>query len=197
MTGVQTCALPILTAIAEDSGARLITQAELLGNAADVEGDTLTVSNVAIASGNGSLVDNGNGTWSYTPALNDDTAQARKAGSPSDRSRQRESAVSRSEFWATAKTAARRAKGAPERSARSIEPRAGCWTLPAGFLELGETTEEGAAREAREESLARIEVGPLLLVFNVPHLGQVHLFYRARLRSPGKATAVSLAPAGM
>ena len=63
-----------LAAIAEDSGARTITQAELLVNASDAEGDTLTASDLAIASGNGSLTDNKNGTWSYTPALNDDTA---------------------------------------------------------------------------------------------------------------------------
>ena len=63
-----------MAAIAEDSGARLITQAELLANATDVDGPPLTAINLAIASGNGTLVNNGNGTWSYTPALNDDTA---------------------------------------------------------------------------------------------------------------------------
>ena len=63
-----------LAAIAEDSGARLITQAELLANATDVDGPSLTAVNLAISSGNGTLVDNGNGTWSYTPALNDDTS---------------------------------------------------------------------------------------------------------------------------
>ena len=57
-----------LAAIAEDSGARLITQAQLLANATDVDGPSLTAINLAIASGNGTLVDNGNGTWSYTPA---------------------------------------------------------------------------------------------------------------------------------
>src|SRR5262249_51486020 len=57
-----------LTAIAEDSGARIITQAELLANANDVDGDQLTAANLAIASGNGSLVDNNDGTWTYTPA---------------------------------------------------------------------------------------------------------------------------------
>ena len=62
-----------LAAIAEDSGARLITQAELLANATDVDGPALTAVNLAISSGNGTLVDNGNGTWSYTPAVNDDT----------------------------------------------------------------------------------------------------------------------------
>ena len=63
-----------LVAIAEDSGARLITQAELLANASDVDGPSLTAINLAISAGNGTLVNNGNGTWSYTPALNDDTA---------------------------------------------------------------------------------------------------------------------------
>ena len=63
-----------LVAIAEDSGARLITQAELLANATDVDGPSLTAINLAISSGNGTLVNNGNGTWSYTPAANDDTA---------------------------------------------------------------------------------------------------------------------------
>ena len=63
-----------LTAIAEDSGPRLITQAELLANASDVDGPSLSATGIAISSGNGSLVDNGNGTWTYTPAANDDTA---------------------------------------------------------------------------------------------------------------------------
>ena len=63
-----------LAPIAEDSGARLITQAELLANATDVEGDALTATGLAIAAGNGTLIDNGNGTWTYTPAANDDTA---------------------------------------------------------------------------------------------------------------------------
>jgi uncharacterized delta-60 repeat protein len=63
-----------LNSIAEDSGARLITQAELLANATDVEGNALTASGLSITSGSGSLVNNGNGTWTYTPASNDDTA---------------------------------------------------------------------------------------------------------------------------
>ena len=62
-----------LTAIAEDSGARLITQAQLLGKR-DVDGPSLTAANLAIATGSGTLVDNNDGTWSYTPALNDDTS---------------------------------------------------------------------------------------------------------------------------
>jgi len=64
---------------------------------------------------------------------------------------------------------------------RNIQPRYGLWTLPAGFLELGETTAEGAVRETVEEAGARIELEGLYTVINVVRVGQVHLFYRARL----------------
>ena len=64
---------------------------------------------------------------------------------------------------------------------RAIEPRYGLWTLPAGFLELGETTEAGALRETDEEAGARVELQGLFSVLNVVRVGQVHLFYRARL----------------
>jgi ADP-ribose pyrophosphatase YjhB (NUDIX family) len=64
---------------------------------------------------------------------------------------------------------------------RNIEPRRGLWTLPAGFMELGETTEEGAIRETIEEAGARIELEGLFTLFNVVRVGQVHFFYRARL----------------
>jgi ADP-ribose pyrophosphatase YjhB (NUDIX family) len=65
---------------------------------------------------------------------------------------------------------------------RAIEPRAGFWTLPAGFMENGETVEHGAARETREEALAEVDaLAPLALV-NVPHVDQVHLMFRGRLR---------------
>ncbi len=67
---------------------------------------------------------------------------------------------------------------------RSIEPRSGFWTMPAGFLELNETTEAGARREAWEEARARIEIDALLAVYNIPHISQVQLMYRARLLSP-------------
>jgi Ca2+-binding RTX toxin-like protein len=63
-----------LTAMAEDSGVRVITQAELLVNANDVDGDSLTATGLTVATGSGTLADNGNGTWNYTPALNDDTS---------------------------------------------------------------------------------------------------------------------------
>jgi ADP-ribose pyrophosphatase YjhB (NUDIX family) len=64
---------------------------------------------------------------------------------------------------------------------RNIEPRRGFWTLPAGFLELGESTADGARRETDEEAGARIELGDLYTVLNVVRAGQVHLFYLARM----------------
>jgi len=67
---------------------------------------------------------------------------------------------------------------------RNIEPRKGKWTLPAGFLELGETTAEGAARETVEEAGAQFDMQPLFSLINVSRVGQVHLFYRATLLSP-------------
>jgi ADP-ribose pyrophosphatase YjhB (NUDIX family) len=67
---------------------------------------------------------------------------------------------------------------------RAIEPRAGWWVVPAGYLERGESTEEGARREALEEAGARIELTGLLAVYNVVRIGQVQLFYGARLLDP-------------
>ena len=64
---------------------------------------------------------------------------------------------------------------------RAIEPRHGLWTLPAGFMELGETTAEGALRETVEESGAHVELEGLFTLLNVVRVGQVHLFYRARM----------------
>jgi ADP-ribose pyrophosphatase YjhB (NUDIX family) len=64
---------------------------------------------------------------------------------------------------------------------RNIEPRFGFWTLPAGFMELGETMEAGALRETDEEAGARIEMQGLYTILNVVRAGQVHFFYRARL----------------
>jgi ADP-ribose pyrophosphatase YjhB (NUDIX family) len=75
---------------------------------------------------------------------------------------------------------------------RNIEPRKGFWTLPAGFMELGESTAEGAARETDEEAGADIQLLGLFTVMNVCRVGQVHLYYRARLLSdrfsPGHET---------
>lgn len=67
---------------------------------------------------------------------------------------------------------------------RAIAPRVGRWTLPAGYLELEETTEAGAMREAWEEARARISIDRLLAVYNVPRISQVQTIYRATLTSP-------------
>ena len=64
---------------------------------------------------------------------------------------------------------------------RNIEPRYGMWTLPAGFMELGESTADGAARETDEEAGAHFEMQGLFSVLSVPRVGQVHLYFRARL----------------
>jgi len=75
---------------------------------------------------------------------------------------------------------------------RNIEPAWGKWTLPAGFMELGESTLQGAARETDEEAGAQIEMEGLITVMSVPRVGQVHLYYLARLLSdqfdPGHET---------
>lgn len=64
---------------------------------------------------------------------------------------------------------------------RAIEPRHGLWTLPAGFMENGETTAQAAVRETLEEACARIDIGELFSLVNIPHINQVHLFYRGQL----------------
>ncbi len=68
---------------------------------------------------------------------------------------------------------------------RAIEPRRGYWTVPAGFMENGETLEAGAARECFEEACASVEIGSLLAVVNIHEAHQVHVFFRARLATPG------------
>jgi ADP-ribose pyrophosphatase YjhB (NUDIX family) len=67
---------------------------------------------------------------------------------------------------------------------RAIEPRSGYWTIPAGWLELGEAAQEGAKREAWEEARARIEIEGLIAVYSVPRIAQVQLLYAARLLDP-------------
>jgi ADP-ribose pyrophosphatase YjhB (NUDIX family) len=64
---------------------------------------------------------------------------------------------------------------------RAIEPRHGLWTLPAGFMENGETTTQAAARETLEEANARIEVLGLYAIYNLPYIDQVQLLFRAKL----------------
>lgn len=64
---------------------------------------------------------------------------------------------------------------------RAIEPRYGLWTVPAGFMEKGETTLQAAMRETQEEAGAKVEIEGLCALFNLPHIDQVYLLYRARL----------------
>ncbi len=66
---------------------------------------------------------------------------------------------------------------------RAIEPRQGYWTIPAGFLEEGESTESGTRREAEEEARADIEINALLAIYNIPRISQVQIVYRAVLKS--------------
>jgi len=71
-------------------------------------------------------------------------------------------------------------KGAVLMCRRAIEPRRGFWTLPAGYLELGETLEEGAAREAWEEAQANVALDGILGVFSISRIGQVQVIFRGR-----------------
>lgn len=66
---------------------------------------------------------------------------------------------------------------------RAIEPRKGFWTIPAGFMELGESIEEAAIREAKEEALADIEIDCMLAIYPIPRIGQVQIMFRAKLVS--------------
>lgn len=64
---------------------------------------------------------------------------------------------------------------------RAIEPRQGLWTVPSGFMENAETLIQGAARETLEEANARVEMGPLYAIYNLPHINQVHVLFRAQM----------------
>ena len=72
---------------------------------------------------------------------------------------------------------------------RAIEPRRGFWTLPAGYLEHGETLEEGAAREAAEEAGATLRLDGILAVYSISRIGQVQFIFRARFEGPPRFEA--------
>ncbi len=73
---------------------------------------------------------------------------------------------------------------------RAIEPRRGYWTIPAGFMENGETLQQAAARECQEEALARVVIGDLCAIVHVLHARQVHVMFRARLADPSFGVGV-------
>jgi ADP-ribose pyrophosphatase YjhB (NUDIX family) len=79
---------------------------------------------------------------------------------------------------------------------RAIEPRSGFWTLPAGFLENGETIAEGALRETIEESGADAAIDGLFAIIDVPSIHQLHVFFRGQLRSPALAPGIETIEAG-
>ena len=68
---------------------------------------------------------------------------------------------------------------------RAIEPRDGYWTLPAGYMEMNESVEDAARREAREEAGAELDLDRVLAIYSVPRIGQVQVMFRARLTNPG------------
>ena len=73
---------------------------------------------------------------------------------------------------------------------RAIEPRRGFWTIPAGFMENGETLQQAAARECWEEALARVEIGGIVAIVHVLHARQVHVMFRAVLAEPSYGVGV-------
>jgi ADP-ribose pyrophosphatase YjhB (NUDIX family) len=65
---------------------------------------------------------------------------------------------------------------------RAIEPRYGLWTLPAGYMELFETMEQGAARETREESEAEVDIEQLYCMYNIPRIGQIYVLFKTQIK---------------
>ena len=80
---------------------------------------------------------------------------------------------------------------------RAIEPREGYWTLPAGYMELNETVEEGAIREAYEEARAHLEIERILAVYSIPRISQVQIMFRARLKVPEIAAGLESLEVGL
>jgi ADP-ribose pyrophosphatase YjhB (NUDIX family) len=80
---------------------------------------------------------------------------------------------------------------------RAIEPRVGYWTIPAGFMENGESTEEGAKRETREESGAHYSDSRLYRIFDIPYINQVYMFYLAELTSADYESGIESLEVGL
>ncbi len=73
---------------------------------------------------------------------------------------------------------------------RAILPARGLWTIPAGYLELGETTAHGAAREVWEEAQARVAIDGLVGIYEIPQISQVNIIYGARMLAPDCAAGI-------
>ena len=80
---------------------------------------------------------------------------------------------------------------------RAIEPRKGYWTIPAGFLEVGETLEAGAVRETWEEAGSHIAIDQLLGIYNIARIGQVYMVFRAHMLSPQFSVGVESEDVGL
>ena len=80
---------------------------------------------------------------------------------------------------------------------RGIEPRHGYWTVPAGYMENGESTFQGALRETLEEANARVEIDSLYALYNIPHINQVYLLFRARLLDPNVSPGAETLEVGL
>lgn len=80
---------------------------------------------------------------------------------------------------------------------RGIEPRLGFWTMPVGYLELNETTEQGALREVWEEACAKVRINALLAIYSIPEISQVHMIYRAEMVTPDQAAGTESLEVGL
>lgn len=80
---------------------------------------------------------------------------------------------------------------------RAIEPRRQYWTVPAGYLEMAETTEAGAVREVLEEARAHVSIDDLLALYSLPHISQIHMIYRAVMLGAEYAPGVESLEVGL
>lgn len=80
---------------------------------------------------------------------------------------------------------------------RAIPPQVGFWTIPAGFMEMSETTAEGAVREVLEEAGAQIEIGELIGIYDIPRISQVYVIYAARMTAGDVAAGIESQNVGL